>query len=192
MTADGQDLSHRAVAAAEGVASAQNQPLETPTKQTRSLSDASTTEESKANDEKSREVQAQLQKQIEVERGGRDDIARQRADASIQAENARREVLEMRRELAIAKDEARRAWEELGRRNQEGVETAQSLRDGRVTLVHGVQVLPYSGGPSRSVSAGQRPSTRDGQPQYGSTGLASQAGAAGLGSFLSGVKVRGI
>ena len=136
--------------------------------------------ESKANDEKSREMQGQLQKQIEVERGGRDDIARQRADASIQAENARREVLEMRRELAISKDEARRAWEELGRRNQESMETAQSLKDGRVTLVHGVQVVPYFGGPSRSVSAGQRPSTRDGQPPYGSTGMASAAGAAGL------------
>jgi hypothetical protein len=80
----------------------------------------------------------------------------------------------------ISKDEARRAWEELGRRNQESMETAQSLKDGRVTLVHGVQVVPYFGGPSRSVSGGQRPSTRDGQPTYGSTGMASAAGAAGL------------
>ena len=136
--------------------------------------------ESKANDEKSREIQGGLERQIQIERGGRDDAARQRADASIQAENALREVQEIRRELMISKDEARRAWEELGRRNQESMETAQSLKDGRVTLVHGVQVVPYFGGPSRSVSGGQRPSTRDGQPPYGSTGMASAAGAAGL------------
>ena len=136
--------------------------------------------ESKANDEKSREIQAGLERQIQIERGGRDDAAKHRVDASIEAENARREVQEARRELAISKDEARRAWEELGRRNQESMETAQSLKDGRVTLVHGVQVVPYFGGPSRSVSGGQRPSTRDGQPPYGSTGMASAAGAAGL------------
>ena len=136
--------------------------------------------ESKANDERSREVQAQLEKQIQLERSSRNDAAQQRADASIQIENARREVAEMRRELMISKDEARRAWEELGRRNQESLETAQSLKDGRITLVHGVQVVPYTGGPSRSVSGSQRPGTRDGPPQYGSTGMASAAGAAGL------------
>lgn len=136
--------------------------------------------ESKAQDEKNREVQGQLENQLKLERSGRDDAARQRAESSIQVENARREVAEMRRELMISKDEARRAWEELGRRNQDSLETAQSLKDGRITLVGGVQVVPYFGGPSRSGSASQRPITRDGPPQFGSTGMASAAGAAGL------------
>ena len=136
--------------------------------------------DSKKNDERNQEERSQLAKQLQLERGSRDEVARQRAEASIQAENARREVAEMRRELMISKDEARRAWEELGRRNQESLETAQSLKDGRITLVHGVQVVPYFGGPSRSVSGSQRPGTREGPPQYGSTGIASAAGAAGL------------
>ncbi|KAK3710219.1 hypothetical protein LTR37_010440 [Vermiconidia calcicola] len=136
--------------------------------------------ESKANEERLRETHGQLENQLKLERGSREDAARLRADASIQAENAKREVAEMRRELMISKDEARRAWEELGRRNQDSLETAQSLKDGRITLVGGVQVVPYFGGPSRTGSASQRPTTRDGQPQYGSTGMASAAGAAGL------------
>ena len=135
--------------------------------------------ETRGENERNRDIQAQIENQIKLERGARDDAARQRAEAVIQAENARREVAEMRRELMISKDEARRAWEELGRRNQEYLETAQSLKDGRMTFVGGVQVVPYAGGPSRTGSASQRPTTRDGQ-QYGSTGMASAAGAAGL------------
>lgn len=138
--------------------------------------------ESKNNEERMREMHGQLENQLQLERGSRDDTARQRAETSIQVENARREVAEMRRELMISKDEARRAWEELGRRNQESLETAQSLKEGRVTMVHGLSVVPYMGGPSRSASASQRPGTRDGQPQYGSTGMASGPAAAGLSS----------
>ncbi len=138
--------------------------------------------ESKASDERQREMYGQLQNQLEVERNSRDDAARQRAETSTQVETARREVAEMRRELMISKDEARRAWEELGRRNQESLDTAQKLKDGQIAIVHGVQVVPYFGGPSRTGSASQRPATRDGQPQYGSTGMASGPAAAGLSS----------
>ena len=136
--------------------------------------------ESKGNDERNREIQGQLENQLRTERAERNDTARINAEADTIKRNAQREVAEARRELMISKDEARRAWEELGRRNQESLETAQSLKDGRITLVHGVQVVPYFGGPSRSGSAGQRPGTREGQPQYSSTGMASAAGAAGL------------
>ena len=123
--------------------------------------------DTRADGEKNRELQAQTDNQLQQERNAT-------VEASRQAENARSEVAEMRRELMISKDEARRAWEELGRRNQESLEVAQSLKDGRVTLVHGVQVVPYMGGPSRSGSASQRPVTRDGQGYYGSTaGFAS-------------------
>ena len=136
--------------------------------------------ESRANDEKSREIQKQLENQIQIERGSREETARQRVDNSNEIQKARQDADEARKELKIAKEEARRAWEELGRRNQESMETAQSLKDGRVTLVHGVQVVPYFGGPSRSASGGPRPSTGGGQQAYSSTGMASAAGAAGL------------
>ena len=135
--------------------------------------------ESKDTEERWKEQKNQMEQQLELERGSRESTARQRAETSIEVANVTRQMDEMKRELMIPKEEARRAWEELGRRNQESLETAQSLKDGRVTLVGGVQVVPYFGGPSRTGSS-QRPGTRDGQPQYGSTGMASAAGAAGL------------
>ncbi|KAK4609054.1 hypothetical protein CLAFUW4_14646 [Fulvia fulva] len=140
--------------------------------------------ETRADNERNREIQAGMERQLKVERQAREDAARNTTDNSIAVENAKREVSEMRRELMISKDEARRAWEELGRRNQESLDTAQSLKEGRVTLVAGVQVVPYFGGPaSRTGSASQgpqRPVTRDGPSGYASTGLASQAAAAGM------------
>ncbi|KAF7190405.1 hypothetical protein HII31_08258 [Pseudocercospora fuligena] len=136
--------------------------------------------ETRADNERNREIQAGMERQLKIERQSREETARTQADANLAIENAKREVAEMRRELMISKDEARRAWEELGRRNQESLDTAQSLKEGRVTLVSGVQVVPYFGQPSRTGSASQggRPVTRDGQG-YGSAGL---AGAAGLAS----------
>lgn len=126
--------------------------------------------DTRGENEKNREIQGQLENQLKIERTSREESSRQRADALTAAENARREIAEVRRELMIAKDEARRAWDELGRRNQESLETAQSLKDGRITIVHGVQVVPYSGATIGSASVSQRPVTRDGQQYYGSTG----------------------
>ncbi|KAM3422197.1 hypothetical protein BST61_g2563 [Cercospora zeina] len=138
--------------------------------------------ETRADNERNRELQAGMERQLNIERKAREDTALQQAEAAQAVENAKREVAEMRRELMISKDEARRAWEELGRRNQESLDTAQSLKEGRITVVSGVQVVPYFGQPSRTGSAsqgGQRPVTRDGpQPGYASTGFS--AGAAGL------------
>ncbi|RMZ85860.1 hypothetical protein DV737_g442, partial [Chaetothyriales sp. CBS 132003] len=88
-------------------------------------------------------------------------------DAAVRAEKARAEdmVREMRRELQISKEEARRAWEELGRREQEERERTIALRSGEPTLIGGVQVVPMQGIPSRqptSVGASQRrPSTAE-------------------------------
>ncbi|CAN9277450.1 unnamed protein product [Alternaria alternata] len=58
--------------------------------------------------------------------------------------NAERAVSEMKRELQISKEEARRAWEELGRREQEERDRTFSLREGQPTLVGGVQVVPMA------------------------------------------------
>ena len=90
---------------------------------------------------------------------------------AVQAERTKAEetVREMRRELQISKEEARRAWEELGRREQEERERTIALRSGEPTLIGGVQVVPMQGIPSRQQSTAQRPSTRDG-PYSGGPG----------------------
>jgi hypothetical protein len=125
--------------------------------------------------EKLLEQKAEVDRELKAERSSRQEATRQQSEAAAAVESARREVMDMRRELVIAKDEARRAWEELGRKNQESMDTAYSLKEGRITVVHGVQVVPYFGGPSRAASSVPRPATRDGQ-QYGSVAPASSAG----------------
>jgi hypothetical protein len=81
----------------------------------------------------------------------------------------------MKRELQISKEEARRAWEELGRREQEERERTASLREGQPTLVGGVQVVPMMQGvPSRHGSARDRPPTRDGPYTSGTPGAVQQ------------------
>lgn len=84
---------------------------------------------------------------------------------------AGKQVDEMRRELDIAKKEARRAWEELGRREQEERDRTISLKQGQVTLVGGVQVVPMVQAASSRQGSTNRPSTRE-----GTTGLASIQG----------------
>ncbi|KAF2718938.1 hypothetical protein K431DRAFT_314585 [Polychaeton citri CBS 116435] len=133
--------------------------------------------ETRSESERSQEIRAQMEQQLTLERDARREATEKRVESDIAAENARRELAEMRRELMISKEEARRAWEELGRRNQDSLETAQSLKDGRVTIVSGVQVVPYFGGPSRTGSASQRPTTREGVQSYGP---ASASGAMGM------------
>ncbi|KAJ4516050.1 hypothetical protein HRR83_005354 [Exophiala dermatitidis] len=118
--------------------------------------------ETRHEQEQARERLAELERQLRVERE-----ARTQSSVSIEtarAEKARAEELvkEMRRELQISKEEARRAWEELGRREQEERERTISLRSGEPTLIGGVQVVPMQGLPSRQVSSAQRPQTRDG------------------------------
>ncbi|KAF1817846.1 uncharacterized protein K489DRAFT_138971 [Dissoconium aciculare CBS 342.82] len=126
--------------------------------------------------EKLLEQKAEVDRELKAERSARQEATRQQSEAAAAVESARREVMDMRRELVIAKDEARRAWEELGRKNQESMDTAYSLKEGRITVVHGVQVVPYFGGPSRTASSAPRPATRDGPQQYGSVAPASSAG----------------
>ncbi|EXJ89061.1 hypothetical protein A1O3_02125 [Capronia epimyces CBS 606.96] len=118
--------------------------------------------ETRHEQEQAQERQAELERQLRAERE-----ARTQSSASIEAvraEKLRAEdlVKEMRRELQISKEEARRAWEELGRREQEERERTISLRSGEPTLIGGVQVVPMQGLPSRQVSSAQRPQTRDG------------------------------
>lgn len=124
--------------------------------------------ETRAEQERFRENQGKFNERLLEERSAREaateELARMRNEkSSVYSERrvADLRVKEMTRELTIAKDEARRAWEELGRREQEERDRTQSLKNGEVTIVGGVQVVPMVQGASRQGSM-NRPSTRDG------------------------------
>lgn len=127
--------------------------------------------ETRAEQERSRETQAKLKEQLRNERQASlqtaaNNVAKQN-DKEIKAAYAAKhtadvQVREMRRELAISKDEARRAWEELGRMVQDERDRTTSLKNGEPTLVGGVQVVPMvQGGVSRQASTNQPPASRD-------------------------------
>jgi len=129
--------------------------------------------ETRAEQERSQEIQAMTENSLEQERLERaaaiaDAVAKEREKLNVD-----KQLAEMRRELQISKEEARRAWEELGRREQEERERTASLREGQPTLVGGVQVVPMMQGvPSRGNSTRDIPPTREG-PTY--TGAPSSA-----------------
>ena len=109
--------------------------------------------------------QAELERLLRVEREERARVVSSTGSAEAERLKAEELVKEMRRELHISKEEARRAWEELGRREQEERDRTVSLRSGEPTLVGGVQVVPMTQGvPSRQTTAAGpgRPQTRDG------------------------------
>lgn len=116
--------------------------------------------DTRSEQERAKETQADLERQLKTERQGRAD-AFAAAQTAEQDKSRSEELLrEMRRELQISREEARRAWEELGRREQEERDRTNSLRNGEPTLVGGVQVVPMVQGlPSRHTT---RPTTRDG------------------------------
>ena len=135
--------------------------------------------DTRAEQERAREVQARLENELRSERqasaeavaevnrlrNDKDSTFQDRGITDQMTQDIKAkdlEVKEMRRELQISKEEARRAWEELGRREQEERDRTTSLRAGEPTLVGGVQVVPMlQGAPSRQTST-NRPSTRDG------------------------------
>ncbi|KXG46159.1 uncharacterized protein PGRI_050150 [Penicillium griseofulvum] len=123
--------------------------------------------DTRAEQERSKEVQADLDRQLKEERQGRADAFAAAQQAEKDKVKAEELLKEMRRELQISKEEARRAWEELGRREQEERDRTNSLRNGEPTLVGGVQVVPMvSGLPSRQTT---RPQTREGPYPGGPT-----------------------
>lgn len=128
--------------------------------------------ENREEQERSREEIAELQRQLQAEKQNKPQQISNVASEALQAEKRKADELvrEMRRELQISKEEARRAWEELGRREQEERERTIALRSGEATLIGGVQVLPMQGLSSRhNTSASQRPVTRDGPYSGGPT-----------------------
>jgi len=109
--------------------------------------------ETRAEQERAQEMQAELTNTLRAERRARADAVATAARVEAEKTTSEQLVKEMRRELQISKEEARRAWEELGRREQEERDRTTSLRNGEPTLVGGVQVVPMMQGvPSRQGS----------------------------------------
>jgi hypothetical protein len=118
--------------------------------------------ETRAEQERAQELQAMLEATLQEERRGREEAIADAVAREKEKSNSEKLVAEMKRELQISKEEARRAWEELGRREQEERERTMSLREGHPTLVGGVQVVPMMQGvPSRHTSSAARAQTRD-------------------------------
>ncbi|KAG5957013.1 hypothetical protein E4U58_006316 [Claviceps cyperi] len=114
--------------------------------------------------ERNQEITAMLEKALERERRDRDDAIREAVEHERGSSKAQRQLAEMRKELTISKDEARRAWEELGRREQEERDRTLSLQSGKPTMVGGVQVVPMahgSGGGSGGGGGGRQTTARD-------------------------------
>lgn len=120
--------------------------------------------DTRAEAERAQEVQAITENALREERMIRDQMIAQAVEQALAQQqplapppdpNAEKRLSEMRRELDISKQEARRAWDELGRREAEERARTLSLRDGQPTLVGGVQVVPMMQGvPSQRGSGG--------------------------------------
>ncbi|KAJ5335109.1 hypothetical protein N7452_007512 [Penicillium brevicompactum] len=134
--------------------------------------------DTRAEQERSKETQAELERQIKAERQSRAEAAAAGQKSEEDKVKAEELLKEMRRELQISKEEARRAWEELGRREQEERDRTNSLRNGEPTLVGGVQVVPMvSGLPSRHNTT--RSQTREGAYPTGAAAAALATDAYG-------------
>jgi hypothetical protein len=111
-----------------------------------------------------------LEAALEEERRGRADAIRDAVEQERANSKTQKQLAEMRKELMISKEEARRAWEELGRREQEERDRTISLQQGHPTIVGGVQVVPMNQGvPSRQTSTREyQPRTQAESPDRGS------------------------
>jgi hypothetical protein len=127
--------------------------------------------ETRKESERQQEITAQMEAALVSERQARANDAQRWETQVEQARrievNAQKQVGEMRRELQISKDEARRAWEELGRREQQERERTMALNQGQAIDVGGFIVYPKQFQGSGQAGASQRPGTREGPLQEG-------------------------
>lgn len=123
--------------------------------------------ETRAEQERARELQAELEKALIRERQQRLDLAPTLAHLEHEKANADKMVAEMKRELQISKEEARRAWEELGRREQEERERTTALKEGQPTIIGGIHVVPMGQAGMSVQGSINRPTTREGPHQGG-------------------------
>ncbi|KAI1092152.1 hypothetical protein F5B19DRAFT_502638 [Rostrohypoxylon terebratum] len=90
--------------------------------------------DTRADLERSREVTAMLEAALEEERRTRADAIRDALEHNQDTSKMQKQISELRKELTISKEEARRAWEELGRREQEERDRTMSLQLGQPTI----------------------------------------------------------
>lgn len=123
--------------------------------------------ETRAELERNQEVNGMLEAALGEERRGRADAIRDAVENERANSKTQKQLAEMRKELTISKEEARRAWEELGRREQEERDRTVSLQQGLPTIVGGVQVVPMTqGGIGRQDSARDQRSQQTDSPEY--------------------------
>lgn len=125
--------------------------------------------ETRADQERSRETQAQLQSALDAERQARAEETQTYQQAAVVSSD--QQMQDLKRELQICKDEARRAWEELGQREQLDRERTFKLRDGYAVDIGGIQVVPQA-------MMSQEPSM--GRPSTHGTTYASAPATSGL------------
>lgn len=116
--------------------------------------------------ERTQEVTALLEQALEDERRSRADAIREALEHEKGNSKIQKQLNEMRKELQISKDEARRAWDELGRREQEERDRTTSLQQGHPTIVGGVQVVPMTQGVSRHSSRRDQQAYNPGEQEY--------------------------
>ncbi|KAI0400427.1 hypothetical protein F4802DRAFT_610129 [Xylaria palmicola] len=116
--------------------------------------------------ERAQEVTAMLEAALEEERRNRADTIRKAVEQEQGSSKLHKQLAEMRKELTISKEEARRAWEELGRREQEERDRTASLQLGQPTIVGGVQVVPMTQGVSRGNTQREHRYAQPEMPEY--------------------------
>jgi hypothetical protein len=129
--------------------------------------------------ERANEANAMFQQQVEEVRGQLAQAQNRTSERDSTHSVIQKQLSEMKKELAISKEEARRAWEELGRREQLERERTVALQSGQPITINGMQVVPMTTGanlPSR------RGSGRE-QQQYQAAEYDGGAGPSGAGGY---------
>lgn len=147
--------------------------------------------ETRAELERHEETKAALERALAEERMSKAAAIKEAVDNEQNSSRTQKRIHEMQKELQISKEEARRAWEELGRREQEERDRTVSLQQGLPTIVGGVQVVPMTQGvPSRGTTSQDTRQTQQpeimspqypqySQPSQRSTGAGPSSSSAG-------------
>lgn len=128
--------------------------------------------ETRAELERNEETKAALERALAEERMSKANAIQEALENDRANSKTQKRIAEMQKELLISKEEARRAWEELGRREQEERDRTASLQQGLPTIVGGVQVVPMTqgvpgrGGSTREQRQPQQPDVPSQQYQY--------------------------
>lgn len=143
--------------------------------------------ETRAELERHEETKAALERALAEERRSKANAIQEALENDRSNSKTQKRIAEMQKELIISKEEARRAWEELGRREQEERDRTASLQQGLPTIVGGVQVVPMTqgvpsrGGNTQEQRQAQQPEATSPQeyPQYSQPPQGSPAAAPG-------------